>query len=100
MLYARLGGLSNRLACGAPEGRSVPACCRELRGVGRGCFIGQRRVRPSGVVVLDPLGDRLPGLVEREEQGLVQQLVPHLAIEAFNVAILRKRPVNYAARRC
>jgi hypothetical protein len=70
----------------------VPACCCELCGLGRGRFILQRRVRPSGVVAQHPLGDRLPGLVQREEQGLVQQLVPHLAIEALDIAVLHGLP--------
>ena len=45
-------------------------------------------MRPCGVVVLDPRGDHLAGLIEREEQCLIQQLVPHLAIEALDVAVL------------
>ena len=31
-------------------------------------------------------------MVEREEQGLVQQLIPHLAIEALDVAVLHWLP--------
>lgn len=41
-------------------------------------------MQPCGVVVLSQLGDRLPGLVEGEEQRLVQ----HLAVEALDVAVL------------
>lgn len=47
-------------------------------------------MRPRGVVVLSPPIDRLPGLVEGEEQGLVQKLVPHLAIVALGVAVLHE----------
>lgn len=43
-----------------------------VRGVSRGCLVGERRMRPLGVVILDPLGDRLSGLVEGKGQGLVQ----------------------------
>ena len=49
-------------------------------------------MRPCGVVVLSPRSDRLPGLVEGEEQCFVQQLVPHLAIEALDEAVLHGLP--------
>ena len=66
----------------------MPACCSELRGECRGRLVGQRRVWPWGVVVLSPRSDRLSGLVEVDEQRLVQQLGPHLAIEALDLAFL------------
>ena len=49
-------------------------------------------MRPGGVVVLGPRSDRRAGLIEGEEQGLVQQLVPHLAIETLDVAVLHGLP--------
>lgn len=45
-------------------------------------------MRPRGVVVLSPRSDRRAGLIEGEEQRLIKQLVPYLAIEALDVAIL------------
>ena len=35
-----------------------------------------------GIVGLDPIGDGIAGLVDTEEQGLVEKLVAHLAAEA------------------
>ena len=51
----------------------MPACCSELRGVSRGRLVGQRRMRPRSVVVRGPRSDRLPGLVEGEEQCFVRK---------------------------
>lgn len=45
-------------------------------------------MRAAGVVVVHPFSDGLPCLIETEEQRLVQELVPHLAIEAFDIAVL------------
>ena len=45
-------------------------------------------MRPCGVVVLSPRSDRLPSLVEGDEQRLVQPLFPHLAIEALDLTFL------------
>ena len=50
---------------------------------------------PCGVVVFDPFGNDFPGLVEAEEQGLIEELVAHLAIEAFDIAILRGPAGSY-----
>ena len=40
------------------------------------------------VVVVSPGGQRDAGMVQRREQGLVQQLVPEAAIEALYEGIL------------
>jgi hypothetical protein len=45
-------------------------------------------VWPRGVVVGGPGADELAGLVEIEEQALVEKLVAHSAIEGLNVAVL------------
>jgi len=47
-------------------------------------------VRPLEIVVVDPVGDLDAGVVEIEEQGLVEQFVTHPAIEAFSEAVLHR----------
>jgi hypothetical protein len=47
-------------------------------------------MRPPGVVVCDPSGNDLPGLVEIEKQALVEQLVAHVSVEGFDVAVLHR----------
>src|SRR5450830_835928 len=49
-------------------------------------------VRPDLVVVLPPGGDGRPGLHQRLEPLLVEALVPELAIEALDVAVLHGPP--------
>jgi hypothetical protein len=44
-------------------------------------------VWPPGVVVFDPLSDGLARMLETEEQGFIQEFVPHLAIEAFDITV-------------
>ena len=70
-----MGGVSNRPERGAVSERSVEACCGEFGGEGCRRLIGQSRVRPCGVIVIDPCGNDPPGMIEPEEQRLVQQLV-------------------------
>ena len=41
-----------------------------------------------GVVGLDPIGDGIAGVVDAEEQGLVEKLVAHPAVERLGIAIL------------
>src|SRR3954451_8227859 len=43
---------------------------------------------PRRVVVVDPFGKRAAGVVEAEEQALVEELVAHAAVEALDVAVL------------
>ena len=45
-------------------------------------------MRPDGVVVEPPFGQRRPGMGERGEQGLVQQFVAQAAVEALDKSIL------------
>lgn len=42
------------------------------------------------VVVTSPVGDNVAGLGERVEPMLVEALVAELAVEAFDVAVLRR----------
>ena len=45
---------------------------------------------PRGVVVIDPGRDQIAGMGEVAEQRLVQELVPHPAIEAFHETVLHR----------
>ena len=45
-------------------------------------------VRPDGVVVIFPIGQCLPVMIERTEQGLVQQFVPQPPVEALDEGVL------------
>lgn len=45
-------------------------------------------MRPDGVVVVLPESKRFTRVVERAEQGLVQQLVPEPAVEALDEGVL------------
>ena len=49
-------------------------------------------VRPDLVIVLAPDGDARSGLVQCLEPVVVKALVPELAIEAFDVAVLHGLP--------
>ena len=42
------------------------------------------------VVVDDPTGDRRPSVVEIAEQGLVEDFVPHTAVERLTDAVLHR----------
>ena len=74
-----------------PRSRCLLAFCIELSGLSRGRGVGQRRARSLGFVVLWPLSDGLPGLVQGKKQ-LVQQSVALLTIKALEVAIPRRLP--------
>src|SRR5215469_14968706 len=50
--------------------------------------ITQAAVRPNGVVVEPPCSQGHPGMGERAEQRLVQQLVAQTAVEALDERIL------------
>lgn len=47
-------------------------------------------MRSRIVEVLPPFGDGASGVVEAEEQALVQELVAHSAVEALDIAILHR----------
>jgi hypothetical protein len=55
-------------------------------------FSKMTKIAASGrlglVVVLYPGSDHDAGMIKAQEQGLVEQLVPHATVEALDVAIL------------
>lgn len=71
-MYAKWRGWSNgRLA--ELVGVAQPIVrCGEVGGVGRGGQVLQRRVGTLEIVVGDPIGDLGAGVVEIEEQSLVE----------------------------
>src|SRR5271154_7180109 len=71
------------------------ACCGEIGGVGRRREIAQSRMGPSLVVIVDPVGDLGPGMIEAEEQALVEKLVAHAAVETLAEAVLHRLSRRY-----
>src|SRR5277367_549561 len=57
------------------------AGCGEIGGVGRRREIAQSRMRPALVVIVDPVRDLGPGMIEAEEQALVEKLVAHAPLK-------------------
>ena len=55
---------------------------------GRRGGITKRRVQSPSVVILDPCGDFLAGMGAASEQRLVEQLVTHPPVEAFDERVL------------
>ena len=55
-------------------------------------YAAQATVRPDLVMVLAPDANGGSGLVQRLEPMLVQALVPELAVEALDVAVLHRPP--------
>ena len=47
-------------------------------------------MRALAVVVADPIRNLGAGVIEAEEQGFVEKLVPHPAVEAFTEAVLHR----------
>jgi hypothetical protein len=47
-------------------------------------------MRPAGIVVGSLGGKLLAGVIEAEEQALVQQLVAHSAVERLDEPVLRR----------
>ena len=64
--------------------------CGEVGGISRWGSVPERRVRPARVEVGEPAGEHGTGVVEPEEQGLVQEFVPQPALEALADAILHR----------
>jgi hypothetical protein len=64
------------------------ACCGEIGGVAGRCEITKGRVWPLLVVIGDPTRDPGAGMVEAEEQALVEKLVAHSAVEALAEPVL------------
>lgn len=64
--------------------------CGEVGGVGRRRQVAQRRMRRLQVVVGNPNRDLRAGVVEVEEQRLIEKLVAHAAVEALGEAVLHR----------
>lgn len=64
------------------------AQCGEFGGIGCGCEVAERGVRPRCVVISDPARNGRSGVVEAEEQRLIQEFVPHLGVEGFADSVL------------
>ena len=91
MVYACWRGLSNRPARGAFISRSGSGDCGvQVRGKPYRGLVAQGRVGPFGVIVGDPGSDQVAGMGDVAEQGLVQKLVPHPAVEAFDEPVLHR----------
>ena len=52
--------------------------------------IAERGMRAAGIEVIHPEGKFFLGVIEPEEKGLVQEFVPHAAIEALAKAVLHR----------
>jgi hypothetical protein len=52
-------------------GVAQTTCCGEIGGVGGGREIAESRMGPSLVVIVDPVRDLGPGMIEAEEPCLV-----------------------------
>lgn len=63
-------------------------CVGQVARIPGGGLIAQCRVGALGVVVGDPNGDQFAGMGQVATQRLVQELVPHPAVEAFDKAVL------------
>ena len=57
----------------------------QFGGERRRCLISKGRVWPRLVVILGPGRDHIAGMIEVEEQRLVQKLITHPAIEALDM---------------
>lgn len=55
---------------------------------GRRGSVTERRVRPPGIVIIDPDGDLFTGMSHTGEQRLIQQFVAHPAVEALDEGVL------------
>src|SRR5690606_38353796 len=90
-VYAGWRKLSNRPTRGAFISRSGAGDCggQGPRVVGRGLVI-QGRMRALGVVVCGPGGNHGPRMVQVAEHGLVEQLIAHPTVEAFDETVLHR----------
>ena len=71
-------------------GVAQTTCCGEIGGVGGGREIAESRMGPSLVVIVDPVRDLGPGMIEAEEQALVEKLVAHALVETLAEAVLHR----------
>jgi hypothetical protein len=93
-------GIGHLSLCGSVvqrEGREAPDRAQRpfpLHGGGAEPGVDGRRqiaeaaVRSDGIVVVCPGGESLAGMIERYEQGLVQQFVAQPSIEGFDEGVL------------
>src|SRR5215212_5917194 len=82
----RSNGRTAELVGVAPPG----ARCGEGGGIGREGQVAKARMRPALVIVGNPSRNSGSGVIEAEEQGLVQELVPHAPVEALADAVLHR----------
>jgi hypothetical protein len=74
--------VSNRIAAELAGFAQLRACCGETgRERCRGS-VAEGGVGPDLVVVGDPFGDEAAGMGRPEKQGLVEEFIPHAAVEA------------------
>src|SRR5690606_29283034 len=66
---------------------TLSAQCGELGGEDRRRLITEGRMRSLGIVDVGPAGDGVAGMVDAEEQGLVQKLVTQEGVLYFTVTV-------------
>lgn len=64
------------------------ACCGEIGDISCRGEIPQRRVWALLVEIVSPVRDLCPGMIEAEEQALIEKVVPHPAVEALAESVL------------
>ena len=62
--------------------------CGELGGISRWGSVAEGGVRPITVEVSEPAGEHGAGVVDAEEQGLVQEFIPQPSLEALADPVL------------
>ena len=93
LIYAFWRGLSNRparetfIACSGSGD-----CGGQVQGEACGGLIAEGRVGPRGVVVGDPVGNELAGMGKVAEQRLIQEFVPHPAVDGEDGPAPEKGP--------
>ena len=60
----------------------------EVGGERRRGGVAERGVGPPGIVIIGPCGDLLAGVGQAGEQRLIEQLVAHPSVEAFDEGVL------------
>ena len=66
------------------------AYCGEIGGIGRRCEVAERRVGALLVVIVGPIRDLFPRMIEAEKQALVEKLVAHAGVEARAETVLHR----------
>ena len=64
--------------------------CGEVGGISRWGSVAEGGVRPITVEVSEPAGEHGAGMVDPEEQGLVEELVPQASLEALADPVLHR----------